>query len=150
MDDVAQTLHGVQLKNGFKVDTGADVTVIPETAYKYERDGYLVPSNLPLSGPTGETLEVCGKFSGSLTWKGVESQQDIYIIHHLRTALLRQAGHRSTQRCGLSGANTGTGHRKTVSTSVQRAEQELHYQVQRKRYTFCLDYPKESTHTAAT
>ena len=72
----------------FKVDTGADMTVIPQTAYKRENDGELVPSNLPLNGPTGEMLNVCGKFTGSLTWKGLESQQDIYVIRNLRRALL--------------------------------------------------------------
>ena len=36
---------------------GADVTVIPETAYERERDGSLTTSIVPLSGPTGETLQ---------------------------------------------------------------------------------------------
>lgn len=71
-----------------KVDTGADVMVIPETAYERKRDGNLAQSNLPLSGPTGETLEVCGKFSGNLAWKERESQQDIYVVRNLRRALL--------------------------------------------------------------
>ena len=61
----------------FKVDTGDDVTVIPETAYERKRDGDLIPSNLPLSGPTREMRD---KFSGSLTWKGIESQHDIYVV----------------------------------------------------------------------
>ena len=72
----------------FKVDTGADVTVIRQAAYKRENNGELVPSNLPSNGPTGEMLNVSGKFTGSLTWKGLDSQQDIYVIRHLRRALL--------------------------------------------------------------
>ena len=51
----------------FKVDTGADVTVIPEQLYSAARDGKLQPSSLPLNGPTGESLEVCGQFSGCLS-----------------------------------------------------------------------------------
>ena len=50
----------------FKVDTGADVTVIPEQLYSAARDGKLQPSSLPLNGPTGESLEVCGQFLGCL------------------------------------------------------------------------------------
>ena len=94
VDDVAtDTSWSVKLQLNsrvleFKVDTGADVTVIPETAYEWERDGSLTTSNVPLSGPTGETLEVCGKFSGNLTWKERESQQDIYVVRNLRRALL--------------------------------------------------------------
>ena len=94
VDDVAtDTSWSVKLQlnsrvQEFKVDTGADVTVIPETAYERERDGSLTTSNVPLSGPTGVTLEVCGKFSGNLTWKEKESQQDIYVVRNLRRALL--------------------------------------------------------------
>ena len=40
----------------FKVDTGADVTVIRQAAYKRENNGELVPSNLPSNGPIGEML----------------------------------------------------------------------------------------------
>lgn len=45
----------IQLNNlslEYKVDTGADVTVIPESDYQPERDGKLKPSNSLLSGPT--------------------------------------------------------------------------------------------------
>ena len=72
----------------FKVDTGADVTVIPESVYSRERDGELQPSSLPLNGPTDEALDVCGQFSGLLTRNGIESQQNVYVIRNLRRALL--------------------------------------------------------------
>ena len=58
-------LNGDEME--FKVDTGADVTVIPESLYKVERDGDLQPSSLPLNGPTGETLKVVGQFTGRFT-----------------------------------------------------------------------------------
>ena len=50
----------------FKVDTGADVTVIPESAYLPQKDGELEPASIPLNGPTGELLEVCGRFTACL------------------------------------------------------------------------------------
>ena len=58
----------------FKVDTGADVTMIPESVYCPKEDG---KASIPLNGPTGETLEVCGRFKVCLTWKRVESQHEM-------------------------------------------------------------------------
>ena len=72
----------------FKVDTGADVTVIPERIYSERRDGELQPSSLTLHGPTGESLKVCGQFSGSLSRKSNECQQDIYVMENLHRPLL--------------------------------------------------------------
>ena len=40
----------------FKVDTGADVTVIPESVYRPNEDGKLEPASIPLNGLTGEML----------------------------------------------------------------------------------------------
>lgn len=72
----------------FKVDTGADVTVIPESAYCPKKDAKLEPASIPLSGPTRETLEVCGRFTARFSRKGVESQQEIYVVRNLSRALL--------------------------------------------------------------
>ena len=72
----------------FKVDTGADVTVIPEAMYCQERDGELQPCQVPLRGPTDEALEVSGKFTGDLAREGVTCQQTIYVIRNLSRALL--------------------------------------------------------------
>ena len=70
------------------MDTGVDVTVIPESDYQLERDGQLKPSSRVLSGPTQETLKVQGQFSGRPTRNGIETQQDIYVVSELRQALL--------------------------------------------------------------
>ena len=72
----------------FKVDTDADVTVIPKSAYHPNKDGKLEPASIPLNGPTGETLEVCGRFTACLSRKGAESQQEIYVVQNLSGALL--------------------------------------------------------------
>ena len=72
----------------FKIDTGADVTVIPESAYQPERDGELEPASIPLNGPTRENLEVCGRFKAILRRKGEESQQMIYVVRNLSRPLL--------------------------------------------------------------
>ena len=72
----------------FKVDTGADVTVIPESAYHRREDGELKTASIPLNGPTGETLEVCGRFTAHLARKGVESRQEVYVVRNLSKPLL--------------------------------------------------------------
>lgn len=72
----------------FKVDTGADVTAIPERMYSRERDGKLQPSSLPLNGPTGENLKVRGRFSGCLSRNTSKCEEDIYVVRNLRRPLL--------------------------------------------------------------
>ena len=42
----------------FKIDTGADVTVIPATIYKESRDTSLQPAGKVLRGPSQHTLSV--------------------------------------------------------------------------------------------
>ena len=53
-------------KSEFKIDTGADVTVIPTLVYKKSCDGPLVSPNRVLHGPSQHTLSVVGKFVGNL------------------------------------------------------------------------------------
>ena len=52
------------------------------------RDPKLQPSTLQLSGPTGETLRVCGQFSGSLLRHESSCRQDVYVVRDLRRPLL--------------------------------------------------------------
>ena len=46
----------------FKIDTGADVTVIPAATYKASRDKRLQPAGRILCGPSQHPLSVLGKF----------------------------------------------------------------------------------------
>ena len=74
----------------YKIDTGADVTVIPETDYREEDDGPLQPTSRVLSGPTRDNLEVLGKFSGQLRTQSKQTQQEIFMVRGLRQPLLRR------------------------------------------------------------
>ena len=47
-----------------KIDTGAEVTVIPETCYDKHRDGQLLPSDRVLTVPAQQTLDVLDQFQG--------------------------------------------------------------------------------------
>ena len=70
----------------FKIDTGADVTVISE--YISKQDGPLRQTNRVLSGPSKQKLDVCRQFLGKLSNQFQSTQQEIYIICGLPKALL--------------------------------------------------------------
>ena len=72
----------------FKIDTGADVTVISEQEYLSKQDGPLLQTNRVLSGPSQQKLDVCGQFLGNLSNQFKSTQQEIYVIRGLRKALL--------------------------------------------------------------
>ena len=72
----------------FKVDKGADVTVIPEADYCEERDGPLRVSERVLTGAGQQPLQVCGQFRGQLKRNLNDSQQEIYVVSGLRKPLL--------------------------------------------------------------
>ena len=50
----------------FKIDTGADVTVIPETLLKQLKSTILKLRVCSLSEPCQDNLRVCGQFQGTL------------------------------------------------------------------------------------
>ena len=76
----------------FKMDTGADITVISEQEYVSKQDGPLRQTNQVLNSPSQQKLDVCGQFSGKLSNLFQSTHQEIYVIHGLRKALLgRQA-----------------------------------------------------------
>ncbi len=78
----------VTLNREFKIDTGADVTVIPETVYEKERDGPMSRVEIRLSGASQHPLHVCGKFQGSLQRNITKTKQDIYVVRGLQKPLL--------------------------------------------------------------
>ena len=75
------TLNGRPVQ--FKIDTGADVTVIGETDYNQVRDGQLQNSKTTLSGPSQRPLEVLGKFQALLRHDDRETKEDVFVIKGL-------------------------------------------------------------------
>ena len=75
-----------------KVDTGADVTAIPETVYKQALHPSPKLSNPDriLGGPDGKALPVMESFraSMSLPTSNQSSQQTVYLVRGLQTPLL--------------------------------------------------------------
>lgn len=72
----------------FKLDTGADVTSIPEGLYSPDRDGKLQRPRKKLLGPGSCPLNVKGCFEAKLAVKGRSVSQDIYLVSGLAQPLL--------------------------------------------------------------
>ena len=72
----------------FKIDTGADVTVIPASVYKESKHGPLKPSNCLLKGADQQPLQVTGSFTGKLSHKNTEICEEIFVIQGLQTPLV--------------------------------------------------------------
>ena len=74
----------------FKIDTGADVTDIPETVFKQIKNTTLEPCSHPLKGPCQNSLKVIGQFQlqGTLTYESKAVQQDIFVLQDLHQALV--------------------------------------------------------------
>ena len=72
----------------FKIDTGADVTVVPADMYSSERFHKLQKSNKILFGPGQTKLYVQGKITATLSKNGKSTTQDVYVVAGLKTPLL--------------------------------------------------------------
>ena len=72
----------------FQIDTGADVSVIPEQLYRKLKVPSLEPTNKSLIGPSQDSLHVCGQFNATLIYKGSTVKEQIYVVRGLRKALI--------------------------------------------------------------
>ena len=72
----------------FKMDTGAEVTVICEQDFEALKGVKLEPPNLTLYGPAHQALDVFGQCKVTLFTGQNVSTEDVYVIHHLKTSLL--------------------------------------------------------------
>lgn len=72
----------------FKIDTGADVTVILASVYKKSEHGSLKPSNRRLKGVHQQPLQVIGSFTGSLSHDNKETAEEIFVIEGLAMPLV--------------------------------------------------------------
>jgi len=66
---VTMSLNNVDVK--FKIDTGADVTVIPESVFKKLQGVQLQPCSRSLSGPCQNNIKVCGKFTDVIQYNKI-------------------------------------------------------------------------------
>uniref|UniRef100_A0A147BJ81 RNA-directed DNA polymerase n=1 Tax=Ixodes ricinus TaxID=34613 RepID=A0A147BJ81_IXORI len=70
----------------FKVDSGAEVTVIPSTFSGIP--ARLEPPDGQLTGPAGQPLDVLGAFVATLEWKNRTTKQKLYVVRSQVVPLL--------------------------------------------------------------
>ena len=80
------TINGISIK--FRVDTGADVTVISSGDYANLREPELLHADKVLSGPQNEHLKVLGKLLTKIEFGDKQTVQEVYVIHFLFQPLL--------------------------------------------------------------
>ena len=80
------TINGVSMK--FRVDTGADVTVISSGDYANLREPELLHTDKVLSGPQNEHLKVVGKLLTKIEFGDKQTVQEVYVIDSLFQPLL--------------------------------------------------------------
>ncbi|KAI3373366.1 hypothetical protein L3Q82_006673 [Scortum barcoo] len=72
----------------FKIDTGADVSAVPETLYGQGQFSRLERAKIILKGPGRTTLKVKGKFTATLRRGNRMLKEDIYVVRGLCIPLL--------------------------------------------------------------
>ena len=79
-------MNGLPLK--FKIDPGADVSVVPESTFKRLKDVEMQPASKHLTGPDKQALRVCGQFSATCTYKDRQIQEEFFVVRDLQRALV--------------------------------------------------------------
>ena len=79
-------VNGIPVK--FKIDTGADVSVLPESTFGKLSDVILQPSSKSLAGPSRQALQVCGQFKAICSYGDKQAEEDIFVVKDLQMALL--------------------------------------------------------------
>ncbi|KAE8276982.1 hypothetical protein D5F01_LYC25286 [Larimichthys crocea] len=75
----------------FKIDTGADVTAVPEQLYAQGQFNKLARATKILYGPGGVPLKLKGKFTAVLSNSKHSTHEEVYVVEGLRTPLLSGA-----------------------------------------------------------
>ena len=106
----------------FKLDTGDDVTVIPESLF-IETGAELKATKARLTGPGQYKLHVLGVIDAKLTpGHGRETTQQVYIVKDLKSPLL---GRPTIQALSLLETSMETIQKNSTSASVFKEYPEL-------------------------
>ena len=71
----------------FKINTGADMSVIPYSLYRERYDGPLCKPKTSLIGPTQSTLNVTGCFNATIQRGELEAKEAVYVVDGLKSPL---------------------------------------------------------------
>ncbi|HSF90706.1 MAG TPA: hypothetical protein VLA51_00730, partial [Paracoccaceae bacterium] len=72
----------------FRLDTGADATVLPADTFYHMFNGPISPANQLLCGPNGVHLDVVGRFNARLQWQDRHVTLPIYVLRGIHQPLL--------------------------------------------------------------
>ncbi|GBM82357.1 hypothetical protein AVEN_54786-1 [Araneus ventricosus] len=73
----------------FKIDSGADHTVLPANVFQNVfQNAKLEPPDKILCGPDKNPLKILGKFKTNIEYKGKNCTEEIYVISNLQTCRL--------------------------------------------------------------
>ena len=72
----------------FHINTGAEVSVIPDQVYRKLGSPTLTPPRQTLRGPGNEVLPVKGQFSAKLVRGNHKTEQELYVVEGLHRPLL--------------------------------------------------------------
>ena len=81
-------IHVGEKDLSFKLDTGAEVTVLSETAYRSLEKVKMQKPMTVLYGPVQQSLRVLGKFTAELSRKAISATQTIFVVRGLKNNLL--------------------------------------------------------------
>ena len=82
----------------FKIDTGADVTVLSEDEFQKGQFPELERTKKVLQGPGQTPITVRGKFTATIGTDGINTTQEVYVVPDLKFSLL---GRPANQALGL-------------------------------------------------
>ncbi|XP_042147960.1 uncharacterized protein K02A2.6-like [Ixodes scapularis] len=94
----------------FKVDTGADVSVIPPSQHDNNCMEKPKTPNKRLFGPGRTPIKAKGMFDATISWQGRSTYQQVFIVEGLQTALLGRPAIRALNVLA---------HLETVETKTQ-------------------------------
>ena len=83
---VMVTINGQEMC--FKLDTGAEVTVISNHTWELLKENELQSSNKRLCGPDNNPLELVGQLPVTLEYKGRSCVHTVYVVQNLQQNLL--------------------------------------------------------------
>ena len=128
----------------FRIDTGADVTVIPELLLK-NVSATLQKCRLTLIGPQSKLLAVLGKFSARMTIGDHVSTEEIFVVDGLTQPLLGWPAIKSLSILKIIQGLTENKFVKaypTVFTGIGTMKCEYDIQLKENAKPFCLASPR--------
>ena len=133
----------------FKIDTGADITAVPESLYN-EKTWKTPMKTTKIQARTagGSCLQVLGVVTGSMQRDSLTSQQDVYIVRGLHTSLLGRPPITALQllrRLDTVNADSGINIQQEFSSlfnSLGKIPGEYQIQVQDNVKPFALSTPR--------